>query len=296
MAHKKLTASLLFFLPLLALVMQFAVAVEVTGDSKIIRYPLLSSVADPQSAYMLEILRLAVKYSGQAYQLQPGEAPMQQARAIYELTSSQGKVDILWTMSTDEREARILPIRIPLDKGLIGWRIALLTKANKEMFKNVRSARDLAAFSAGQELDWPDVPILKSNGLPVKTSASYEPLFNMLKAGRFDYFPRSVFEIQNEFDAHPEHDLHIDKYVLLHYPAAVYFFVAPRNREMAKDIQNGLEISIRNGSFEKVFQRYQHAAIKNFNLKKRAVINLRNPLLSTDKMPLNRTELWFKPD
>ena len=41
------------------------------------------------------------------------------------LASSQGTVDICWTMSTDERETQILPIRIPIDKGLIGWRIAL---------------------------------------------------------------------------------------------------------------------------------------------------------------------------
>ncbi|MCH8620397.1 transporter substrate-binding domain-containing protein [Undibacterium sp. TS12] len=284
---------LLIFIPLLSgLTAHTARAAEA---ARVIRYPRLSAMVDPQSEYMLEILRLAIKSSGQAYQLQPSDAPMQQARAIYEMASGQGKVDLLWTMSTDEREAQLLPIRIPIDKGLIGWRVALLTAGNKAMFKNVRSVKELAAFTAGQELDWPDVGILKSNGLPVSTSTSYEPLFTMLGAGRFDYFPRSVFEVQNEVDAHPGQNLHIDTHILLYYPSALYFFVTPRDPKMAEDLQNGLEEMIRNGSFEKIFQRFQQNFIRNLNLRQRTVIALRNPLLSPDKMPLNRPELWFKP-
>ena len=267
----------------------------VSNSGKLIRYPRLSTQLDPHSDYILEVLKLAIKTSGQPYQLQASEAPMQQARGIYELSSAQGNVDILWTMSTDEREAQLIPIRIPIDKGLIGWRIALLTAANANIFKDVKNLKDLAAFSAGQELDWPDGPILKSNGLPVKTSASYEPLFNMLKAGRFDYFPRSVFEVQVELDGRPGQQLVIDRHIALYYPSALYFFVSPREPKMAEDIQNGLEEMIKNGSFEKIFQRYQQASIKNANLKSRTIITLRNPLLSPEKMPLNRPELWFKP-
>lgn len=266
-----------------------------SNAGKLIRYPRLSTQIDPHRDYLLDILKQAIKASGQVYQLQASDAPMQQARGIYELSSSKGNIDILWTMTTDEREAQLIPIRIPIDKGLIGWRIALLTAANANIFRNVKSLNDLAAFTAGQELDWPDGPILKSNGLPVKTSASYEPLFNMLKAGRFEYFPRSVFEVQVELDDRPGQNLVIDRHIALYYPSALYFFVSPREPKMAEDIQNGLEEMIRNGSFEKTFQRYQLATIKNINLKSRTIIKLRNPLLSPEKMPLNRPELWFKP-
>ncbi|MFZ6655345.1 substrate-binding periplasmic protein [Undibacterium sp. TJN19] len=263
--------------------------------AKIIRYPRLSAVVDPHGEYIMEILKQAVKSSGQPYQLQASDAPMQQARAIYELTSGMGGIDLLWTMTTDERENQLIPIRIPIDKGLIGWRLPLVTTANSNLLKDVKSVKDLAAFSAGQELDWPDVSILKSNGLPVRTSTSYEPLFNMLKGGRFDYFPRSVFEAQNEFDAHPNHDLHIDKNIILHYPSALYFFVSPREPKMAEDLQAGLEEMIRNGSFERTFQKYLQNPIRNANIRQRNIIVLRNPLLNADKMPLNRPELWFKP-
>lgn len=262
---------------------------------QVIRYPRLSTAGDPHGEYILDILRQAISYSSQPYQLQGSRSTMQQARSIYELTSSQGTVDVLWTMSTDEREAQLIPIRIPIDKGLIGWRIALLTPENVNLFKRVKTAKDLEAFTAGQELDWPDVPILQSNGLPVKTSTTYETLFTMLRAGRFDYFPRSLLEVQFEFDGPIGKNLAIDPHIVLHYPSALYFFVSPREPKMAEDIRSGLEEMIRNGSFEKTFQRYQQATIKGVNLKNRTIIPLRNPTLSPDKMPLNRPELWFKP-
>lgn len=279
----------------LLLAAPFANAADTTKKALLIRYPLVSPTADPHVDYVLEILRHAVQASGQPYQLRASEVAMQQARAIYELTSPNGIVDILWTMSTDEREAQLIPIRIPIDKGLLGWRLALVRAADAEMFREVKTLKDLSAFSAGQEMDWPDVAILRTNGLPVRTSASYDPLFTMLKAGRFDYFPRAVFEIQNELDQRPFLNLLIDKYIVLYYPSALYFFVSPREPKMAQDIQRGLEEIIKNGTFEKIFQRANQNAIKNANLKSRTVITLRNPFLNPEKMPLQRTSLWFRP-
>jgi len=279
----------------LLLAIPLASAADAAKKTALIRYPLVSLNADPHADYVLEILRHAVKASGQPYQLQASEVAMQQARAIYELTSPNGVVDILWTMSTDEREAQLIPIRIPIDKGLLGWRLALVRASDAEIFREVRTLKDLSAFSAGQEMDWPDVAILRNNGLPVKTSASYDPLFTMLKAGRFDYFPRAVFEIQNELDQRPFFNLVIDKHIVLYYPSALYFFVSPREPKMAQDIQRGLEELIKNGTFEKIFQRANQDAIKNANLKSRTVITLRNPFLSPEKMPLHRPGLWFRP-
>jgi len=279
----------------LLLAIPLASAADEAKKTALIRYPLVSLNADPHADYVLEILRHAVKASGQPYQLQASEVAMQQARAIYELTSPNGVVDILWTMSTDQREAQLIPIRIPIDKGLLGWRLALVRASDAEIFREVRTLKDLSAFSAGQEMDWPDVAILRNNGLPDKTSASYDPLFTMLKAGRFDYFPRAVFEIQNELDQRPFLDLVIDKRIVLYYPSALYFFVSPREPKMAQDIQRGLEELIKNDTFEKIFQRANQDAIKNANLKSRTVITLRNPFLSPEKMPLHRPGLWFRP-
>ncbi len=204
-------------------------------------------------------------------------------------------LDLMWTMTTDEREAQLLPVRIPIDKGLIGWRIALLRQDNAGLFKPVRRLSDLRLFSAGQEHDWPDTPILRSNVLTVVTSSSYDALFGMLKAKRFDYFPRGVTEVWHELDSRPDSGLVADEEVVLHYPAAMYFFVSPRQPRLAEDLRAGLEKAVADGSFDKLFQRYQQGAIQRANLKKRRVIELANPLLKPDSLPLHRPELWFKP-
>ncbi|MCU6433749.1 transporter substrate-binding domain-containing protein [Undibacterium sp. Jales W-56] len=277
--------------------MLFCLTAPVIAEpAKVIRYPRLSAIADPHGDYILELLQLAIQYSGQPFQLVPNSDPMQQARAIYEMVSGLGGIDVMWTMTTDEREAQLIPIRVPIDKGLIGWRIPLLTQTNAELFCDIKSIQELSRFSAGQEFDWPDVRILKANHLPVETSTSYEPLFRMLKAGRFDYFPRSIFEINKELEIHQDLNLHIDKYIVLHYPSALYFFVTPREPKMAKALQNGFEEMIKNGSFEKTFQKHLGSAIKKANIKQRIVIELKNPLLKTDKAPFNRPELWYRPE
>ncbi|MFZ6674466.1 substrate-binding periplasmic protein [Undibacterium sp. Xuan67W] len=284
-------------MPLVSLILCLAAPMQTVAETaKIIRYPRVSATADPHVDYVIELLTLAIKHSGQTFQLVPNADPMQQARAIYEMSSKSGTIDVIWTMTTDERETQLLPIRIPIDKGLIGWRISLLSANNAELFREVTSLQDLSRFSAGQELDWPDVSILRNNGLAVQISTSYEPLFTMLKGGRFNYFPRSVFEINNELNSHPKLNLTIDKYLVLHYPSALYFFVTPREPKVAEAIQVGLEEITKNGAFEKTFQKHLSATIRAANIKQRTIIELQNPLLKTDKAPFNRPELWYHPD
>jgi hypothetical protein len=85
-----------------------------------------------------------------------------------------------------------LPIRIPLDKGLLGWRVALVNAATPDRLAGITNVRQLAGLLAGQVADWPDTAILRHAGLKVLTSQDYGNLFPMLQRNRFDYFPRSV--------------------------------------------------------------------------------------------------------
>ncbi|GGC58710.1 transporter substrate-binding domain-containing protein [Undibacterium terreum] len=259
------------------------------------RYPTLMADDDPLQEYVLAALDLGLRHSGKDYQRVASSAKMQQARAIQELLSEQGQLDLLWTMTTAEREAQLLAVKIPIDKGLFGWRIALVKRGRGNIFKTVMKSKDLQAYSAGQEHDWPDTPILRSNGLPVVTATSYEALFNMLDGKRFDYFPRSVMEIWQEYREHPFHNLEVEKTIVLHYPTALYFFVSPRRPELAKDLHAGLEKAVADGSFERLFRKHLLPAIKKANIQKRRVLELSNPLLGPDSLPGKRPELWYKP-
>ncbi|MBC3874791.1 type 2 periplasmic-binding domain-containing protein [Undibacterium flavidum] len=260
-----------------------------------IRLPKLDVKNDPTEDYVRELLQAIVQHSARPYQLIKSPGRMLQARSIYEMTRENGNIDILWTMTTDDREKKLIPIRLPIEKGLLGWRISLITEKNKAAFSTVKRTEDLQQFTAGQGKDWPDVGILKANQLSVLTSNAYDPLFAMLAAGRFDYFPRSVFEIWGDVKHHSEHKFIVEESFILHYQTACYFFVTPRRPQLAEDLRLGFEKIIANGIFEHLFQKYHKASIERAKFKQRVVINLKNPLLNPASMALNRTELWFHP-
>jgi len=258
-----------------------------------INYPILPAKGDPQLNYMLAMLRLACSKAGEECQLRPGPA-MVQGRAIQELRRPQGLIDVIWTMTSVSREKLLVPVRIPLYKGLIGWRVALLPPGRQAMLAEVKDAAELAHYSAGQEHDWPDTLILQHARLPVVVTPDYESLFIMLSKQRFDYFPRSVIEILNEQRTHAELKLLIDPYVLLHYPAAFYFFVSPKRPQLARMLERGLERALKDGSFDALFQQHNGPALKALALDKRRIIHLENPLLPAST-PLQRKELWYRP-
>ena len=247
-------------------------------------------------SYIVEVLSLAIKKSGEAYVLEklPG-APVPQARQIFELSQNRGNFDVIWTMTSDERERQMLPIRIPIDKGLFGWRIAFVLADKAPALKAVKTLRDLTKLRAGQGYLWPDTEILKQNGLAVVTGSD-DNLANMLKAKRFDYFPRPIIAIWNELRTQNEYkDLLIDDTFILHYPTAFYFFVAPKRQKLADLITKGLERSIADGSFELVFNKYFKLLIQQTNIKNRLIFELENPLIKSNSLPLNRPALWYKP-
>ncbi|MFZ6817002.1 hypothetical protein [Undibacterium sp. Ji22W] len=257
--------------------------------------PRLDLKVDPNERYVRELLRQIIAHAPRSYEIVDSKGRMLQGRSIYEMTKPDGSIDIMWSMTTDAREKQLIPIRIPLDKGLIGWRINLITEKNRKKFSEIKKAEDLKPYTAGQGIDWPDIEILKSNQLPVLTSNAYDPLFSMLAGGRFDYFPRSVFEIWSDVENHSEHKIEVEQSFILHYQTACYFFVTPKRPKLAEDIQKGFEKIVANGIFERLFLKHNKASIERANFKQRTVIKLRNPLLNPNSMPLSRPELWFYP-
>ena len=257
-----------------------------------VRFP-VSQQADLESHnnYSVEILRLAIQKSGTKLTLVPVLSQLNKIRTLAELVDG-NSIDIVWGGATQERESIMLPIRICFMKGLSGWRIPLVTKKNSDLFAKVHNLNDLRKFTAGQGYHWSDTQLLVASGIKVERSYEVEFLFRMLEAGRFDYFPRSVMEIWNEFDAHQEMDIAIDAYIVLHYPSPTYFYVKKGNKKLADIIHRGLEVAIKDGSFDRIFYAFHAKEILNAKLETRKIIELNNPFL-TPETPLERKELWF---
>ncbi|PHV25429.1 hypothetical protein CSQ93_24355 [Janthinobacterium sp. BJB426] len=257
-------------------------------------YPRHQALDDPQQGYVTALLQQALARSGQAYALRRSELRMVQTRAMQEIATASGGVDIVWAMTSRARETQLLPVRIPIDRGLIGWRVALIQARQPQLLRGVRSIGALARLSAGQMRDWPDSAILQANGLRLDTSSTYEGLFQQLAAGRIDYFPRSVIEAQSELASHAHLPLALDTHLVIRYPAALYFFVGRHRPELARHIERGLETMLADGSFVQLFQRHFGRLAEALQLSHRYVLELANPDLP-EETPLVRKALWYRP-
>ncbi|MCY1281550.1 hypothetical protein D9M70_303600 [compost metagenome] len=282
---------LLRHLPLLLLAVFATLSAQA---SERLTYP-LHERGETQRIYAVELLRLALEKGGGDYDLQPSPQPMTPSRSQYSLEHDDGEVQVTWTMTTHEREERLLPVRIPIYKGLIGWRIPLVRGDTPELLAEVNSREDLQRFSVGQRSDWPDTRILRANGFDVKVSGSYPGLFRMLAAGRFDLLPREAVMVQQEQQRMAQEGLSlaVDQHLVLHYPSAFYYFTSRARPELADTIRRGLEAAIADGSFDRLFQQYFGEALHALRLERRRVIELDNPLLPP--LPLERPELWYRP-
>ena len=276
-----------------ALVLMVATAFQAHGktvDEVVVRIPRPESLPDQRLDYPMRLLDAALRRSATTYRIELYPTRMQQGRALLLLQKKAG-IDIVSTMTSVEREARLQAIRIPIDKGLIGWRLLLMNKARTDLVIRSKSLDDLRALKAGQGADWPDITILRGNDLPVYGTSNYESLFKMLENQRLDYVPRAISEVWDELDKHQ--GLAVEPTLALHYPTAIYFFVRKGEHRLAADIKDGLEKMIADGSFEAMFQQHYAAMIRRAGLKGRRVIELHNPVMPAH-MPVERKQLWFR--
>lgn len=260
-------------------------------------YPAPESPLDTRSHDLVVLLRTALQRTEAShgpFELVPAPTASSEDRQL--LSMEQGRLpNIVWASGTTEREKRLLPIRIPVRRGLLGFRLLLIHRDRQAALRRVRTAADLRAYSLGQGPNWPETQMFRQMGFQVQTG-SYEALFRMLVSGRFDLFPRGVNEVFGEFSARQAElpDLAVEDSLVLHYPQAYYFFVSRSNPGLAERVEKGLRLMLQDGSFEAHFWHHHGDAIRQARLAGRRLLKLHNPLLPPGT-PLGDARLWFDP-
>lgn len=244
-----------------------------------------------QSYQFAQLLNALSYLPEKNYQLLNFDNQIPKDRAFDFMNHNKG-IDVIFGGATQERENISTPIRIPILKGLNGWRMPLINKDNKDFFLTIKTMSDFKKLIPGQFHRWSDTKILESNNIHVAKGSDFEGLFQMLDKERIDYFPRSILEIDGEYQARKHLNIMIDKSLIIHYPTAYYFYVGKNNQTLADDILYGLEQAKADGSFDNVFVKYHGEVINNILKIKRRVFSLNNPFLSSET-PLSRKELWI---
>lgn len=244
--------------------------------------------------YEKRLLEMALKLSYADAHVSYYPVYLPRGREFTLIEKSQG-IDVTWGSATEARESRFLAIRIPIYKGLIGWRLALVNKNRINAFSSVNDLDKFRQYTAGQNLVWTDTKILNANNIITHSGSNKRVLAEMLVLQRFDYFPRSVVEIEHDLNEFGQLDLAIEPNILLVYPTAYYFYVSKDNAELANAIESGLKKLYDSGQFDQHFYAHFSDLLFRLNLNERTQIKLKNPLLPVTA-PIHEEKLWLRTD
>ncbi|MGF6779814.1 hypothetical protein [Paraburkholderia sp. GAS334] len=246
-------------------------------------YPRIRVGGDVHAAYALAVLDLAMKAANASYSVQQAEIVMERGRALAELARGNNTINLHWTSMEARAERGLNVVRIPIHRGLIGYRVFVIRKDRQTDFDRIERFSDLQAFTGGQGLGWIDTDILKAAGLNVQTS-TYETMFEMTQSGRVDYFPRGVVEAFAELEGrrHREPDLVVENRLLLKYRSDFIFYVATGHEALAGTIEGGLVAAYRDGSYMRLFNTHPYIQDGLVRTKpaSRKTFQLDNPYLS----------------
>lgn len=277
----------------------FSLAINISYGATVVKVNKPESENDLRQNYYYGVLKLSLektkgKYGD--YEIEYVDAGIQGRRAVF-LAEGSSVIDVIWTMTSIEREKRMLPVRIPLLKDLMGCRIFIINKKDENKFANIKTVEELKKLKALQGHDWPDTEILLANGFKVEKSANYEGMFMMMDLGRADYFPRGINEPFDELKQRSELNLMVDDNIMLQYFAPFFFFVNIKKPELRDRIEKGLEMAIEDGSFDKLFYSdpSNKEMLEKINFKKMRIFKLENPFLTEETKKLqNKKEYIYQ--
>ncbi|NSL53722.1 type 2 periplasmic-binding domain-containing protein [Uliginosibacterium aquaticum] len=263
-------------------------------------HPPPENASDKRHTYYWEILEAALQSNRSKYgdyKVMSYGTPMNFQRAAAEVEAGEkGRINIVSRATNLELEERLRAIPIPLDKGLLGYRMFLVMPETQTRLDKVQTLEELKQLTIGQASVWTDTKILGDNNFKLVLADNYEGLFQMLGVRRYDLFSRGAIEIHAEWLAHKDKipGLAIEKKFVLAYPMPRYFFV-PRNKDgekMAERIEDGLRRLAKSGEFERRYQAYKKLVLADLDLSGRKVFRLTNTQLS-DKAPPLTDKFWW---
>jgi len=249
------------------------------GPVKIV-YPNLNGSGKGQLGF--QVLQLALTKAGQPFELEFLERPANPSAVLDFLRT--GTIDIFDSGTSAAFEQEFLPIYLPIDRGLNGWRLFIVRKERAADFARVKGIEDLRRLTFGQGSGAPDIKVLEHAGLHVVTASTWPLLFPMLENGRFDAIPLGVNEVYGFLDRYRSTapSATVESHVLLIYPFGRLFFVRRDRPDLRDRVERGLKAAFDDGSFQALFARQPSLveALANADLKSRVAIRIGNPLMT----------------
>ena len=240
-------------------------------------YPESVDLQSKRDLYTVAVVKIIFAQSEQ-YQLRalPLEREYDKLLALLK----RGAVDLAWAGASANNLKQFRAIDFPIMKGLIGYRLFLVKKSNRDILKEVSDLDDLKTFTIGQGSTWVEVDMFQRAGLQVVPAESYAALFSMLANDRFELFPRSILEIGNELSTFPQYDLEVADHVALHYDFELLFYVHQDNQQLHQYLTERLEDPIIKLQIQQLFTQYYQNSLNEYHYEQRRVIKLPSPTIA----------------
>jgi hypothetical protein len=280
----------------LAILLMALLALEARATDKTI-FDRPASAADHRREYAKALLRQVMERTVPEfgpYTISYADAHMERPRLFEAL--KEGRLVNVTAYPADGRWLKeLLSVPVPIDMGLQSWRIALIDQRQQERLRKLRLPGELKQLKAGVGVAWVTLASLRDNGYSIVTGGSYAGLFDMLMAGRFDYLPRGINEIFQEYDerkaAFPQ--LAVEDSILLHDQIVSMFFVSPRHPRLQRRIAAGMESLLRDGTLERMVLQHHRGHLQRAQICTRRRIEL--PGKDMPAAMLARKDLWLDP-
>ncbi|HEA67995.1 MAG TPA: hypothetical protein ENI07_14410, partial [Desulfobacterales bacterium] len=119
------------------------VSMGIAQTLQITYFPAPESQDDTRFDYATQLLEKALQKTVKSdgpFKMKPS-SQMNVGRAFQFLEEGK-RVNVGWSSPTHEREAKFIPIRIPIRKGLLGYRIFLIRKQDRAKFASIRTLEE----------------------------------------------------------------------------------------------------------------------------------------------------------
>lgn len=227
--------------------------------------------------------------------MQHAEVTMSRDRTLDELVDGQN-IHLTVEAAKPDWVNNLLPVYIPVRKGVQGYRIFLIHRDSQTQLSGVTNLEQLKQIPTGAGSQWSTAKVMRDEGFNLVTGPKFDGLFWMLMGDRFRTFGRGINEAPLELASREKlfPNMVIEKSLGLYLPLPTFFFVSPAHPQLAQRIGEGLKIMIADGSLDDIFYAYHLEMIESAALSQRRIFPVRNNTLPKE-VPLNTQEYWFKP-
>jgi hypothetical protein len=115
---------------------------------------------------------------------------------------------------------------------------------------------------------------------------------------RFDILLRAAVEVLDEYASRRTSmpNLEIEERLCLYYPLPMYFWFpkTPEGERLAARAEEGMRAMIADGTYDRIFDKFQRHKILDLHLKDRQIFSISNPNVGPET-PFADKRLWFDP-